>query len=243
MYNFIDIFCGIGSMTKAFERTGAFKCVGGIDFDRNMLSLYKHLFFYTPIVEGDILKNDGVRRFILSAEHDVIVAGMADLNEEVFFKVLDILSEDLPKAFVFELSTAPIHKSLCKTLKNFCEKNDYIFVGFDDGIDNITLNLFDFGVPEQCERIYCVCIRKDCCHCDDDLFLQLRKEHDFECYKYDGYNPDENIKQRRGLDWGFSGKIGFLIGTPEKEKENIVESSSPLPVVASVALDLMTWLK
>ena len=146
-------------MSKAFERTGAFKCVGGIDFDRNMLLLYKHLFFSTPIVESDIL-NDNARRFILSAEHDVIVAGMAELDEEVFLEFLIFYPRICRKLFVFELSTTPIHKGLCKSLKNFCEKNDYIFVGFDEGINNITLNLFDFGVPEECERIYCVCIRK-----------------------------------------------------------------------------------
>ena len=44
MFYFIDLCCGFGAMTKAFERTGAFKNVLAADIDDNMRNHFAYLF-------------------------------------------------------------------------------------------------------------------------------------------------------------------------------------------------------
>lgn len=239
MYYFIDLFCGFGAMTKAFERTGAFKSVLATDVDENMRVHFDYLFRKKPL--GDIFNKETMKA-IHTTPYDVLCAGINDLNEEAFYKVLEIVEKDIPKAFVFEMDTSIISKSFCKTLKNFCEKHEYHFVGYKDSIEDITLNLENFGVPEFCERVYCVCIKNEWIRRKDDLFLQLNKEHDYECYKYTKYEPEKKPEQRRGIDWGFEGNFRFLDGTPENHKVSIIDRASPIPMTYNVALSLMEWL-
>ena len=239
MYYFIDLFCGFGAMTKAFERTGAFKSVLAADIDDNMRVHFDYLFRKKPL--GDIFSKETMKAIHITP-YDVLCAGINGLNEEAFYKVLEIVEKDIPKAFVLEMDTSVISKSFCKTLKNFCEKHEYHFVGYKDSIDDITLNLENFGVPEFCERVYCVCLKNEWIRCKDDLFLQLNKKHDYECYKYTKYEPEKKPEQRRGIDWGFGGNFRFLDGTPENHKIAIIDEASPIPMTCNVALSLMEWL-
>ena len=240
MYNFIDLCCGFGSMTKAFEKTGAFHCVLAADIDDNMKNYFNYLFkVRRPL--GSIMEKETLN-VIMNTEFDVLVAGISNLNEEVFFQILEILEEKQPKAFVLELSLNTIDFSYCKSVDVFCKQHEYHFVGYEQGVDNITLDLYDFGIPEHCKKIYCVCIKKEWCRTDDPVFLQLNKKHDFNCYEYTKFDPDNHIEQIRGIDWGFH-DFKFLTGTPDENKKTIIEGASPLPMVASVALDLMTCLK
>lgn len=237
MYYFIDICCGFGAMTKAFERTGAFKNVLAADIDGNMRHHFAYLFEGRKPL-GDIT-DEKVGKIIEKTPYDVLVTGMSNLNEKIIFETFKIIERDLPKAFVFEMTTNTIDYSFCNLVDIFCKKNGYHFVGYDKGIDNITLNLENFGVPEFCEKIYCVCMKKEWIRCDDLEFMDLTKGHDFECYEE--FDPENNLEQRRGIDWGFP-NFKFLKGTPKDEKVNIIEDATPIPMAESVASDLMTWL-
>ena len=239
MYYFIDLFCGFGAMTKAFERTGAFKSVLAADIDDNMRVHFDYLFRKKPL--GDIFSKETMKAIHITP-YDVLCAGINGLSEEAFYKILEIVEKDIPKAFVLEMDTSIISKSFCKTLKNFCEKHEYHFVGYKDSIDDITLNLENFGVPEFCERVYCICLKNEWIKRKDDLFLQLNKKHDYECYKYTKYEPEKKPEQRRGIDWGFEGNFRFLDGTPENHKVSIIDGASPIPMTYNVALSLMEWL-
>ena len=46
----------------------------------------------------------------------ILCAGINDLNEKAFYKVLEIVEEDRPKAFVLEMDTSVMSKSFCKVL-------------------------------------------------------------------------------------------------------------------------------
>lgn len=240
MFYFIDLCCGFGAMTKAFEKTGAFKNILAADIDDNMRNHFAYLFKKTKPLKD--ITDEKVNKIIGETAYDVLTAGISHLNENIFFAILEIIERDLPKAFVLEMSMNTIDYSFCKMLNNFCEKNGYLFIGYDEGIDNLKLNLENFGIPEYCERIYCVCIKKEWARCDDKLFLQLNKKHDFKCYQYEKYDPEKKPEQRRGIDWGFH-NFKFLEGTTQKDKEKIIENSTPIPVAASVALDLNGMLK
>ncbi len=242
MYKFIDLCCGFGSFTKAFERTGLYECVLAADIDENMRRHYSFLNQRMPL--GDITSEE-VRSQIKETSYDVIVAGINNLNEFIFFEILEIIERDQPKAFVFEMGLSTIYYSMCNTLDSFCKKHQYHFIGFENkDFDNITLNLENFGVPNFCERMYCVCIKKECMRTDDKLFLQLQKKHDYECYKYKDFDPDGYPEHLMGVDWGFNENFHFLLNTPIKNKKTIIEESTPIPMTAPIALDLgLNWLK
>ena len=244
MYYFIDLCCGFGAMTKAFERTGLYHNVLAADTNENMQNLFSYLFNGRKPI-GDI-RDDETKRIINNTAYDVLIAGIAFMEEEIFFNILDILENDLPKAFVLELSSNTIDYSYISNIKLFCDKYGYHFVGLNDSlsnIDDIKLNLQDFGIPEYCERIYCVCIKKEWCRIQDPLWLQLNKKHDFNCYEYVEYDPENHVEQRRGVDWGFGDKFRFLPGTPDNAKETIIDLTTPMPMAASVALDLGSMMK
>ena len=147
------------------------------DIDDNMRNHFAYLFKTTKPFKD--ITDEKVNKIISETAYDVLTAGISNLNENIFFAILEIIERDSPKAFILEMSTNTIDYSFCKILDNFCNKNGYLFVGYNEGIDNIKLNLENFGIPEYCERIYCVCIKKEWSRTDDKLFLQLNKNHDF----------------------------------------------------------------
>lgn len=232
MYTFIDLCCGFGAMTKAFEKTGLFKCVLAADIDPNMRAHYKYLLDGRKPI-GDITKEEN-KEIIKKTDFDVLVAGICNLNENIFFPLLEIIEETQPKAFLIEMGTEVIYSSFCKNIDIFCKEQGYHFVGYEDGFEGLKLNLMNFGIPEYCERTYCVCIKQEYAVVD---LLKLNKNHDYRCYEYTKYNPDKFIEQKRGLDWGFR-DFNFLIGTPELSKKTIVENASPIPIVVNIALSI-----
>ena len=102
----------------------------------------------------------------------------------------------------------------------------------------------DFGVPDFCEHIWCICIKEEEIRFDKEdreILLQLNKKHNYNCYD-NKYDPDKNIAQRRGVDWGFY-NFKFLKGTPVQKQKDIIENTTPIPVAARIALSLADWLK
>lgn len=242
MYYFIDLCHGIGGLRKGFERTGAYACVLAADIDENSQNLYRAT-FGMPRPLGDIF-SDEVYQAIKETDYDILLAGLNGLNDEVFFRILEIIEGDQPKAFVLEMDTSIQTKSLIKVCQHFCKEHEYHLVGYDNNIENITLDQVNFGVPESCERVWVIGIQKESLHTDDPIFMQLNKKNHFECYKYVDFDPSENPIQRRGFDWGFgSKKFKFLPGTPSVAKNILIENATSIPMAASVALDLMTWIK
>ena len=239
MFSFIDLCCGTGALRKSFERTGYFRCILSADIDENMQNL-SLVNIGPPKPLGD-LTSETVDKIIEEFDYDVLTAGINGLNESILFKLLEIIERDRPKAFVFEMDAYGFSKSFCKTIDVFCKKNGYVFVDYNKSIETIVLDLFDFGIAEHCERVWAVCLNKKELRTEyDPLFHQLTKKHDFKCY--DEYNPEKNIEQKRGLDFGFGRKFKFLQGTPENKKKEIVDQATPMPVAMSVALDLGSWL-
>ena len=239
MKTFVDICSGFGSMTKAFERTGAYRCIGAVEINENMRQQYQ-------ICNGNRMPMENILsektvELLNRITYDILIGSTVKIEEDVFYAILKIIEKYTPKAFVIEMDTGTFSYGFVKTVNNFCKKNGYKFVGYNQGVDNITLNLENFGVPEFCERIWCIGIRYDALRFDDDLVLQLNQHHDFKCYEYVDYNPSEKIEQRRGIDWGFGDNFQWLIGTPTKEKEGIIDFTTPFPMATSVALDLMSW--
>lgn len=242
MYYFIDLCHGIGGLRKAFERTGAYACVLAADIDENSRNLYKSI-FGTPKPLGDVTTKE-VDEVIKRTNYDILLAGLNGLGDTIFFKILEIIERDKPKAFVLEMDTSVQTKSLIKIAKHFCTEHKYHLMGYEKSIEDVTLNQINFGVPESLERVWIVGIHEKESRCDDPVFMQLNKKNHFECYKYIDFDPEKNILQKRGFDWGFgNNRFKFLMGTPVAAQKRLIEEATSIPMAASVALDLMTLLK
>lgn len=242
MYYFIDLCHGIGGLRKGFERTGAYACILAADIDENSQNLYRAT-FGMPKPLGDIF-SDEVYQAIKETDYDILLAGLNGLDDKIFFRILEIIEEGQPKAFVLEMDTSTQTKSLIKIAKHFCTKHKYYLMGYEKSIEDVTLNQINFGVPESLERVWIIGIHEKESRCDDPIFMQLNKKNHFECYKYTDFNPEKNILQKRGFDWGFgNNRFKFLMGTPVAAQKRLVEEATSIPMAASVALDLITLLK
>ena len=172
LFTFIDLFAGIGGTRQSYERSGG-TCVFSSEIDKFACVTYKANFGIQPY--GDIfLKND---RSI--PDHDVLVAGfpcqpfsLAGVSKRnsldrphgfqcvekghLFFKIVDILKNKQPKAFLLENvkhlkshNKGETFKTIVRLLEN---------VGYD-----IYSKIIDAQavVPQHRERIFIIGFRKD----------------------------------------------------------------------------------
>lgn len=239
MYYFIDLCCGLGSMTKAFEKTGAYQCVLAADSDINMRNMFS-LLFQGRMPLGTV-ESDQTRLGIRKSVYDLLLCSTIGVEEDTSYKVLEIIEEEQPKAFVYELGADAKDQGFYNVLRKFCKDHDYIFLNKDKNFAESIMNLDNFGIPEFCERVFVVGIKPEWCRWEEQDNPTLNFSHDFRCYQYGEYNPDKNPEQRKGLDWGFY-RFMFLHGTNKEQKQEIIERTTPLPMAASVALDLLTYL-
>lgn len=163
-YKFIDLFAGLGGFRIALESLGA-SCVYSSEIDSSVKEVYKKNFNETP--DGDITKVNENE----IPEHDILCAGFPcqafsisgkklgfnDARGTLFFDVARIVKAKQPKVVFLEnvknFSTHDNGKTL-KVVKSTMEELGYNF-------NYSVLNSADYGLPQNRERIYMVCFRKD----------------------------------------------------------------------------------
>lgn len=163
-YKFIDLFAGIGGFRMAFEHFGA-ECVFSSEWDKHAQQTYESNFGEKP--EGDITKLEA--RDI--PEHDILCAGFPcqafsisgkqlgfeDARGTLFFDVARIAMHHQPKLILLENVKNFSRHDHGKTLETVLHVLDQI--GYSAW--HKVLNAGDYGVPQNRERIYIVCLRKD----------------------------------------------------------------------------------
>ncbi len=163
-YKFIDLFAGLGGFRLALESLGA-NCVYSSEIDSSVKEVYKINFNEMP--DGDITKVNENE----IPEHDILCAGFPcqafsisgkklgfnDARGTLFFDVARIVKAKKPKVVFLEnvknFSTHDNGKTL-KVVKSTMEE-----IGYD--FNYSVLNSADYGLPQNRERIYMVCFRKD----------------------------------------------------------------------------------
>ncbi len=161
---FIDLFAGLGGFRLALESLGA-KCVYSNEWDKYVQKVYTENFGDTP--EGDITKVDEKK----IPEHDILCAGFPcqafsisgkqrgfeDSRGTLFFDVARIVKEKRPKiVFMENVKNFASHDNghTLDVVKRTMEELGYNFY-------QKVLNSVDYGIPQNRERIYMVCFRKD----------------------------------------------------------------------------------
>ena len=161
---FIDLFCGIGGFHQALKKFNT-KCVLASDNDKKCQEIYK--INYNIDVQNDVKKinpND-------IEDFDIICGGFpcqtfsnagkkktfSDERGLLFDEIIRIAKVKKPK-FMFLENVKHILKvgdgKVIKYIKERLDENNYILQLFN-------MSPHKYGIPQQRERIYFVCVRKD----------------------------------------------------------------------------------
>lgn len=163
-WRFIDLFAGLGGFRLALESLGA-TCVYSSEWNIPAQQVYYENFGDIP--DGDITKVDEKTM----PDHDILCAGFPcqafsisgkqrgfdDSRGTLFFDVARIVKEKRPKiVFMENVKNFATHDGgrTLAVVKETMEKLGYTFY-------QKVLNAVDYGIPQNRERIYMVCFRKD----------------------------------------------------------------------------------
>lgn len=163
-YTFIDLFAGIGGFRLALESLGA-KCVYSNDWDRYVQVVYKENF--GEISGIDIRKVD--EKTI--PNHNILCAGFPcqsfsisgkqrgfdDSRGTLFFDVARIVKEKRPEVVFMENVKNFASHNNGKTLQVVRSTMEELGYNFYYKV----LNARDYGIPQNRERIFMVCFRRD----------------------------------------------------------------------------------
>jgi DNA (cytosine-5)-methyltransferase 1 len=182
---FIDLFCGIGGFHQALHKLGG-KCVLACDIDKDCRTVYKDNYGIEPVV--DVKKIDEKTM----PDFDIICGGFPcqafsnggkkkcfeDERGLLFDEIVRIAKEKKPK-FMFLENVKHILKV----------SNGEVIAYIKDKIASIGyhLQLFqisphNYGIPQQRERVYFVCIRNDIYNGTDIILPKYTGKIQFEAF-------------------------------------------------------------
>lgn len=163
-FKYIELFAGIGGFRQALDRLGG-KCVFASEIDKFAAQAYEVLYGEKPA--GDITKIDAKD----IPDHDLLTAGFPcqafsvagkrlgfeDTRGTLFFEIVRIAKEKRPKVLLLENVKGLVGHNKGKTIETI------ILVLNDIGytVDFQVLNSKYFGVLQNRERVFFVCIRDD----------------------------------------------------------------------------------
>ena len=163
-YKFIDLFCGIGGFHQSMHRMGA-KCILACDIDKSCRDVYMRNYGIEPICNIKDIDENNIEDF------DILCAGFPcqafsnggkkkcfnDSRGLLFDEIIRIASVKKPK-FMFLENV----KHILRVSKG--EVITYIKMKIDElgyKLQLIQISPHNFGIPQQRERVYFVCIRND----------------------------------------------------------------------------------
>ncbi|MBK1990288.1 DNA (cytosine-5-)-methyltransferase [Sphaerospermopsis aphanizomenoides BCCUSP55] len=172
-FTFIDLFSGIGGFRIPLEELGGI-CLGYSEIDKEAIKVYKNNFIRDN--NGDELYLGDVTNLNqLTFDIDVIVGGVPcqpwsiagklkgldDPRGKLWIDVFRVVKANQPKAFIFENVkglTEPRNKSSLEYILDNLTSSGYV-------VKYQVLNSYDFGLPQDRDRIFIVGIRNDINNC------------------------------------------------------------------------------
>lgn len=168
-FTFVDLFAGIGGFRIPLEELGG-RCLGYSEIDKEAIKTYQNNFIKCNSEEiylGDITNIDKLP----FEEIDILVGGvpcqpwsiagkLLGLNDprgQLWFNVFKLVKQNQPKAFIFENVkglTEPRNRASLNYIITNLTQAGYI-------IKYQVLNSYDFGLPQDRDRIFIVGIRND----------------------------------------------------------------------------------
>ena len=166
-FTFVDLFAGIGGFRIALERLGG-RCLGYSEIDAEAIAVYQKNFI-TPVRSSERNLGDVQKIGKLPESVDVVVGGVPcqpwsiagkikgfeDNRGKLWFDVIRIIELNQPKAFIFENVKGlmePRHRESLDAIVTKLSQLGYK-VRFK------VLNSYDFGLPQDRDRIFIVGIQ------------------------------------------------------------------------------------
>lgn len=164
-FTFIDLYAGIGGFRIPLEEMGGV-CVGFSEIDKTAVEVYKNNFNTSDEIEiGDISK------FNMIPKVDILTGGVPcqswsvagkmkgfdDPRGALWFDTIKFVEKSEPKVFIFEnvkgLADPRNKESLSLIIRSFED------LGYN--VKYKVLNAFDFGLPQNRERIFIIGVKKN----------------------------------------------------------------------------------
>tara|TARA_R110000868_G_scaffold394769_4_gene666182 strand:- start:607 stop:2052 length:1446 start_codon:yes stop_codon:yes gene_type:complete len=170
-FTYIDLFAGIGGFRIPLDELGG-NCLGYSEIDKNAISTYEFNFGSSSDSHGEFLGDITKLNHLGYESIDLIVGGVPcqawsvagkmrgfdDPRGKLWKDTIRVVELNKPKAFIFEnvkgLMDPRNSKSLDLIVKSFRK------LGYNVPKPQL-LNSFDFGVPQNRDRIFIVGIRND----------------------------------------------------------------------------------
>jgi len=168
-YRFVDLFAGIGGFRIALEKLGG-RCLGYSEIDKQAIQVYQQNFISylnsDEIAFGDVSKISN-----LPDNLDLIVGGVPcqpwsvagclrgfeDPRGKLWFDVIKLVQKSQPKSFIFEnvsgLASPRNRENLELIIDELTSCGYQVYWQL--------LNAYDFGLPQNRERVFIVGIRKN----------------------------------------------------------------------------------
>jgi DNA (cytosine-5)-methyltransferase 1 len=165
----VDLFAGIGGFRIALEKLGG-RCLGYSEIDKQAIEVYQQNFISylnsEEIAFGDVSKISN-----LPSNLDIIAGGVPcqpwsvagclrgfeDPSGKLWFDVIKLVQKSQPKSFIFEnvsgLASPRNQENLDLIIKELTQCGYQVYWQL--------LNAYDFGLPQNRERVFIVGIRKD----------------------------------------------------------------------------------
>jgi DNA (cytosine-5)-methyltransferase 1 len=161
---FIDLFCGIGGFHQALHKLGA-KCVLACDIDKECRTVYKDNYGIEPVSDVKKINEKTMPDF------DILCGGFPcqafsnggkkkcfeDDRGLLFDEIIRIAKEKRPKFMFLENVKHILKVSGGEVIEYIKEKIKSI--GYH--LQLFQISPHKFGIPQQRERVYFVCIRND----------------------------------------------------------------------------------
>lgn len=177
-FTFIDLFAGIGGFRIGLEKLGG-QCLGFSEIDKQAIKVYKQNYI-SYLNKGEMELGDITQISELPPDVDIFVGGVPcqpwsvagclkgfeDPRGKLWFDVIRLVNSNRPKGFIFEnvsgLASPKNRENLELILQEF--KQIGYFVQWK------ILNAYDFGLPQNRDRVFIVGIRNDLDRCEDYKF-------------------------------------------------------------------------
>ncbi len=216
-FTFVDLFAGIGGFRIALERLGG-KCLGYSEINKLAIEVYKKNFIsYINSEEkelGDIKQLNKI-----PFEIDVLsggvpcqpwsiagkLGGFNDPRGRLWFDVIRLVESNKPKSFIFENVkglTEPRNKKAFDLIISKLVNAGY-YVNWN------ILNAYDFGLPQDRDRVFIVGIRNDLITSDFSLIFPDPLPKKPKLYNFIDKIQKVNFKKKK-----FDPKILFENGIP-----------------------------
>jgi DNA (cytosine-5)-methyltransferase 1 len=182
-YKFIDLFCGIGGFHQSLHKLGA-KCILACDIDKDCRQVYKDNYGLEPVSNVKDIDEKTMENF------DILCAGFPcqafsnggkkkcfeDERGLLFDEIVRIAKEKKPKFMFLENVKHILKVSNGEVIEYIKKKIDSI--GYH--LQLFQISPHNYGIPQQRERVYFVCVRNDIYNGNDIVLPNYCKIINFE---------------------------------------------------------------